>query len=55
MKAIKWMLFGIALLLLGICGMLGCALDGGGGSVALGLLCPLFGILICILAVSKKD
>ena len=55
MKAIKWMLFGIAWMLLGISCLLASALFGGGGLELLGVLCPALGAIICILAVTRKE
>ena len=46
MKAIKWMLFGIACMLLGI---------SSGGLELLGALCPVLGVIICLLAVTMKE
>ena len=43
MKAIKWMLFGIACMLLGISCLLASAFFGGGGLELLGVLCPVLG------------
>ena len=55
LKAIKWMLFGIAWILLGISCLLASALFGGGGLELLGVLCPALGAIICILAVARKE
>ena len=55
MKGIKWMLFGIAWMLLGISCLLASALFGGGGLELLGALCPVLGVIICLLAVTMKE
>ena len=55
MKAIKWMLFGIALILFGVCCLFAGYVDGKVGIAWLGMLCPMFGLIICILAVSMKN
>lgn len=55
MKAIKWMLFGIACMLLGISCLLASALFGSGGLELLGAMCPVLGVIICLLAVTMKE
>ena len=55
MKAIKWMLFGIACMLLGISCLLASALFGSGGLELLGALCPVLGVIICLLAATMKE
>ena len=55
MKGIKWMLFGIAWMLLGISCLLASALSGGGGLELRGALCPVLGVIICLLAVTMKE
>ena len=55
MKGIKWMLFGIAWMLLGISCLLASTLFGGGGLELLGGLCPVLGVIICLLAVTMKE
>ena len=55
LKAIKWMLFGIACMLLGISCLLASAFFGGGGLELLGVLCPVLGVIICLLAVTMKE
>ena len=51
MKTIKWLLFGIACMLLGLC-MLLWTVTGGSG---LGLFLPMVGAIICGLAMTMKD
>ena len=55
MKAIKWMLFGLALILSGIAFSLTAVLAGGEGLAFLGILCPIFGLIVCVLGLSIKE
>ena len=55
MKAIKWMLFGMAWMLLGISCLLAGAFFGGDGLRVLGMLFPIFGGIVCILAATMKE
>lgn len=55
MKSIKWMLLGIALILTGIGTLLGYAVVGVSGLEVVGLLCPVIGLIVCILGMTRED
>lgn len=55
MKSIKWMLLGIALILTGIATLLGYAVVGMAGLEVVGLLCPIIGLIVCVLGMTRED
>lgn len=55
MKSIKWMLMGIALILTGISAQLGYAVVGIEGFGVVGILCPIFGLIVCGLGMTRED
>lgn len=54
-KSIKWMLLGIALILTGIGTLLGYAVVGVDGLEIVGLLCPIIGLIVCVLGMTRED
>lgn len=55
MNGIKWLLFGIALILLSLVCLVWSITGGGSASTLLSLGCSILGMAVCIIGVSRKD
>ncbi len=56
MRGIKWLLFGIALILLGIWCLLAAGDSGDAGGFGwLAVLSPLIGIILCVAGMCRRD
>ena len=54
-NGIKWLLFGIALILLSLVCLIRSITGGGSASTLLSLGCSILGMAVCIIGVSRKD